>query len=182
LAALSVLAPSQTVLDVGAGPHARAQAIADEIRSAGDADMGVIGAGMLKRVDGGGDLSGLIAYPSEEIVVIRVPGSGVREAMERSIANLPDSNDAFLQISGLSVWYSASATAGSRVLEIRVGDAALDPSRQYTIAMPASLAHGALGYFKVWDKRQIVKNTGTKLEAALKNKTGAVRSPRYISR
>lgn len=162
-------------------PHAGAQAAADVIRDTAGTDAAFLAAGLLKE-SASGDLASLLQYPTEEIVVVTLSGAEMRKAMERSLANYPQPNQAFLQISGVAVTFSQSAAPESRVLEITVSDSPLSATRQYTVAMPATLARGALGYFKIWDKSQITKSTGITLEAALKGKTGSARGARYLAK
>lgn len=173
--------PAQLSNDPGAGPHARAQAAADFIRDAAKTPLAFLPAGLLKQPDPGGDLASLILYPTNEIVVVRLSGAEIREALERSLASYPSSSNAFLQISGATVIFSPSASR-ERATEVKIGDSLLEPSRQYEVAMPESLARGALGYFKIWDKSKIVRNVGKTLDEVLKGKTDIVRSPRYIAR
>jgi len=178
---LSLSAFAQLSNDPGAGPHARAQAAADLIREEANTPLAFLPAGLLKQPDPGGDLASMILYPTNEIVVVRLSGAEIREAFERSLANYPTPSNAFLQISGATVVFSSSASR-ERVLEVKIGDSPLEASRQYEVTMPESLARGALGYFKIWDKSKIVRNTGKTLDEVLKGKTDAVRSPRYIAR
>jgi 2',3'-cyclic-nucleotide 2'-phosphodiesterase (5'-nucleotidase family) len=175
-----VPAQAQMSNDPGAGPNARAQAIADVIRDVARSDAAFVAAGLLKSTDPGGDLSAYIQYPTDEIVVVKLSGSEIKEAIERSVSSYPDSSSAFLQISGMTVRFNPKGASGSRVQEIKINDSVLDASRVYTVAMPESLARGALGYFRIWDRAKISSNTGVKLENALAGKTNTVRQPRYF--
>ncbi len=174
------LAIAQVVSDVNSGPHARAQAAADALKESTQADIAFLAAGLLKQPDPGGDLAGLLQYPSDEVVVMRLLGKQIFDAAEKSVSNYPDSSSAFLQLSGMVVTFNPSAPSGSRVKEISVNEMPLDKGNSYQVAMPASLARGALGYFKIWEKSQIVSTSGKSVEDVLKGKTGSVRSPRYI--
>ncbi len=174
---------AQLSSDPAGGPHAQAQAAADVVAQRAGTSAAFLPAGILKSSPGAAsDLSALLQFPSDEIVVVRLKGKEITEALERSVANLPDANSAFLQLSGISVVYSASAQPGSRIVEVKIGDNAVQNAKDYEIAMPASLARGALGYFKIWDKSRIVRSTGVTLGDALKGKTGSVPSPRYVAR
>lgn len=168
--------------DVGAGPNARAQAVADEIRSAGAADAAFVAAATFKVPDPGGDLAAFVQFGTEEVVVMGLTGKQILEALERSVSAYPESNNAFLQVSGLDIVFNPNAPANSRILEAKLDGTALDPGKSYSVAMPASLARGAVGYWKIWDKSQISRSTGVTLEQLLKGKTGAVRTPRYTAR
>lgn len=182
LALVASVGFAQMSNDVGAGPNARAQAVADEIRSAAAADAAVIAATTFKMPDPGGDLASFVQYGTEEIVVMSVTGKQILEALERSVSAYPESNNAFLQVSGLEVVINPKAPGNSRVVEVKLDGTALEPGKSYSLAMPASLARGAVGYWKIWDKSQITRSTGVTLEQLLKGKTGAVRTPRYTAR
>lgn len=167
--------------DPGAGPHAQSQSAADFLRDEAGADLAFLPAGMLNK-DAIGDLATLLKYPTDELVILRLTGKEVLGALERSVSYYPESNSAFLQISGAVVTFSVSAQPGSRILSVEIGGVPLDPNNRYNVAMPASLARGALGYFKIWDTNKIDKSLGVTLEKILKGKTGAVRTPRYVVR
>lgn len=181
LSLLLLLIPSATISqEIGIRAHPMAQAAADVVREAAGADIAFLAAGLLK--ESTGDLASIMRYPTDEIVVITLSGAQLKKALERSLSNYPQPNDGFLQISGMTVVFSESAPPESRILEVKVGDALLSAGRQYTAAMPATLARGALGYFKIWDRSQISRNSGQTLESKLKGKTGSVRISRYIAK
>jgi hypothetical protein len=167
--------------DFGSKAHPSVQAAADYVRSAAGTDVAFIPAGMLKEGNAN-DLATWLQHPGDEIVVVSLRGSELTAALERSVANYPLANSGFLQLSGLQVTFSPSRPPESRVIELLVGGSAVDSARQYEVAMPTSLAYGSLGYFKIWDRSNIKRKTGTTLEAALKGKSGSVRESRYIVR
>lgn len=166
--------------DVGSESHPVAQAAADAIRDAAGADGAFIAAGLLKDGALSGDLAGIFQYPTDEIVVVRLSGAEVRQALERSLSTHPSSSRSFLQLSGMVVTFSSSKPAESRVLDVVVDGKKLDAGGTYEIAMPESLARGALGYFRIWNSSRIVRSLDTTIEATLKGKTGEVRESRYI--
>lgn len=166
--------------DVGSEPHPVAQAAADAIRSAASADGAFIAAGLLKEGSLTGDLAAIFQYPTDEINVVRLSGAEVRQALERSVSSYPSSSRSFLQLSGFVVTFSASKPAESRILDVVVDGKKLDPNGTYEIAMPESLARGALGYFRIWNSSRIVRSLNATIEATLKGKTGEVRESRYV--
>ena len=167
--------------DLGSKPHPSAQAAADIVRSVAGADVAFLPAGLLKEGNVN-DLASWLQHPGDEIVVVTLRGSDLTNAIERSVANYPLANSGFLQVSGLQVTFSPSRQPESRVVEILAGGSQVDAGRQYQVAMPTSLAYGSLGYFKVWNRSQITRRTGTTLEAALKGKSGSAREARYTVR
>ena len=171
---IAVLATAQG-LDTsgcGIGPNAAAQIVVDAIRASAKADIGLQPAGFFSEgklgasVDAAG-LNKLLTYPQEEIYVVTLTGAQVRKALERSLSLLPQENHAFLQISGGTVTYSASAPAQSRVRRVLVGGKPLSDGATYRAAMPATLARGALGYFTVWQKSDISQQTGVTVDSSV---------------
>jgi 2',3'-cyclic-nucleotide 2'-phosphodiesterase/3'-nucleotidase/5'-nucleotidase len=134
--------------------------VADAIRSATEADFAFVQASALQPVMitqktlSSDDLRAMLVFPDEAIVVLRLDGGRIRAALERSLGVLPNPSKGFLQVSGLSVRFDSSQAPGARVREIVVSKtkAALDPKTTYRVAMPASLAKGALGYFRVFNR------------------------------
>jgi hypothetical protein len=167
--------------DLGSKAHPSAQAAADIIRSVAGADVAFLPAALLKEGNTN-DLATWLQHPGDEIVVMSLRGSDLVKAIERSVANYPLANSGFLQLSGLQATFSPTRQPESRVVELLVGGSGVGPERQYTVAMPSSLAYGSLGYFKIWNRSQITNRTGRTLEAALKGKTGSARESRYITR
>jgi hypothetical protein len=68
----------------------------------------------------------------------------------------------------MKVEYNPKAASGSRVTSITIGDRDIVPTEQYTIATSAPLARGALGYFRIWEKSQITRNTEQTIEEGVK--------------
>lgn len=138
--------------------------VADSFRAAMNADLAFVSAGDLKAssapiVPGkvqSDDLAALLAYPDEPLVVLALDGRKVREALERSVSSFPRPGLSFLQVSGCQVIFDASRADGDRVISLSIGGKPVVNEQAYTVAMPNSLANGALGYWKTWSKRNIV--------------------------
>jgi 2',3'-cyclic-nucleotide 2'-phosphodiesterase (5'-nucleotidase family) len=89
----------------------------------------------------------LAALPfRNHVVTIEISGGKLREAIENGLSRLPDAAGRFPQVSGMSVEYDPQRPAGSRVLSISVGGAALDPARIYRVATNDFMARGGDGY------------------------------------
>lgn len=157
-----------------------AQAAADVIRAAAQADVAFLPAGVIKPEFRSGELSKMLQFPSDQVVVVELTGAQVRSALERSVSLLPSPNPGFLQVSGIVVTYAPRGVANSRVKEVTVAGAALVAGSKYKVAMPSSLGRGGLGYFTVWKKEQIVETLpGTTVETLLRGKTGTENTPRW---
>jgi len=107
-----------------------------------------------------------LLFPDEPTVVVEMPGRMVKEALERGLAFLPRPSTMFLQVSGVSVTFRATDPLGRRISEITVGGAVISADKTYQVAMPGSLAKGAMGYDRVFTDLKI-KQTGPSLSEAL---------------
>jgi 5'-nucleotidase / UDP-sugar diphosphatase len=76
----------------------------------------------------------------------KLTGLALQEALEHSVARLPEPSGRFLQVSGLSYVVDQTAAAGSRIKEIQVNGRPLDSNRRYTVAVNQFLAEGGDGY------------------------------------
>ena len=112
-------------------------------------------------------LVGALLFPEESVVMIELTGAELKQALERSLAFVPRPSTALLQVSGVSVSYRSSEMPGQRVTEVRVGSAPLEMDRKYRVAMPISLAKGAMGYYRVYGTAREAKAVGPTLRAAV---------------
>lgn len=161
--------------------HLPSQAAADAIRAAAATDAAFLAAGLVKE-GSRDDLATILQYPTDEVVVVNLTGKQVRQALERSLSLYPQPNGSFLQLSGFEVVFSKSGKPNARVVSVTANGARLDEGKSYTVAMPANLGRGGLGYFRIWDKSKIVKTlTGTTLESVLKGKRYVETSPRWVA-
>ncbi len=163
------------------GPHKPSQSAADALREATGADVAFLPAGMVRNLNSVQDLAQILQYPTDLVGVIKISGSQVRQALERSVSLLPLGSSSFLQLSGLEATYSKSAPAEKRIISVMVGSSKLDDSKDYRIAMPMALARGGLGYFKVWKSDQIEKTAEQSLESILSGKKVTLTSDRWIA-
>lgn len=166
------------------GADKASQAAADVLRDYANTDGAFLAAGLVKSSfqKDRDDLSNLIQFPTDELVVVTITGAQVKQAFERSLSLFPQGNTSFLQISGFEVTFAKDAPSGQRVTQVRCNGQALDESKNYQIAMPSSLGRGGLGYFKIWDKTKITKTfEKATLESILKGKRFAESSPRWVS-
>jgi hypothetical protein len=164
------------------GSHQPSQAAADVLREFAGTDGAFLAAGLVKESFQRDNLASLLQYPSDDVVVVNLTGAQIRQAFERSLSLLPQSNTSFLQISGFEVAYSRGAAPGSRIVGVTADGSRLEEERVYSIAMPSSLGRGGLGYFKIWDKSKIARTLeGTTMEDVLKGKRFVATSPRWQS-
>ncbi|WP_372423707.1 bifunctional metallophosphatase/5'-nucleotidase [Salinarimonas chemoclinalis] len=79
-------------------------------------------------------------------VLVTISGEDLKLALEHGYARLPEAAGSFAQISGLSVVVDPSEAPGSRVQEVTVGRAPLDPNATYRLATNDFLLRGGDGY------------------------------------
>ena len=178
LAVASVLALAQDGPEVGS--HQPSQSAADVLRVFAGADCAFMAAGLVKSSFEKDNLASLLQFPSDEVVVVNLTGSEIKQVLERSVSLYPQPNPSFLQLSGLEATFSRNGTPGQRIVNVAVNGAKLDDKRTYSVAMPASLGRGGLGYFKIWDTSKIAKTFDkTTVEKVLKGKRFTETSPRW---
>lgn len=168
--------------DAGNSSHLGSQSAADAIRDFANADGAFIAAGNTNPDFDKSNLASLIQFPTDPIVIVKLKGSEIRLAFEKSVALFPESNRSFLQISGFTAEFSASAAVDSRILNVTATGGNLDENRIYDIAMPLSLGRGGMGYFKIWDKAKISKTLDATMETVLKGKKLTETTPRWQQR
>ena len=133
--------------------------VADALRAAAAADFAFIQASALQPVTiapgelGLEEIRSMLVFADEPITVLRLDAGRIEDALERSLGLLPNPNKGFLQLSGLKVRFDQRRPPGKRVQSIVVAknDTPLDRQKTYRVAVPESLAKGALGYFRVFD-------------------------------
>lgn len=178
--ALGMVSASALAEDPENGPNLPAQAAADALREYTGADGAFLAAGQLKGASARDSLSSLLAFPTDAIVVVSLTGAQVRQAFERSVSLYPQASPFFLQISGFEVVFHKNPSASPRVASILANATKLDDGKKYTIAMSSSLARGAYGYFKVWDRTAISRSfDNITLETVLKGRAYTDTKPRY---
>lgn len=160
--------------------HGPSQAAADVLREAAGAEIAFLPAGMIKDAGSSDDLASLLKYPNDTLSVVELRGEQIRLALEKSVALYPSAYDSFLQLSNLEVTFRKDGAPENRVVSIIFNGAKIESNRAYSVAMPSTLARGGLGYFRIWDKRQIKKTIeGVSLEDVLKGKRATESPSRY---
>lgn len=132
--------------------------VADAVRLSVTADVALVPAAAFKgsKAASPETAAALLDPATDEIVVLGVRGSQLKDALERSVSFAGTPFAGFLQVSGLSFQYNSHNEIGERVVKVTVGGAALDPKRLYKVATTRPLADGQQGYFQIWKKDQIL--------------------------
>jgi 5'-nucleotidase/UDP-sugar diphosphatase len=127
--------------------------VADAIREAATADVGIVNAGYIR--GGGVHESGEILtwrtlveelpFPNR-VIGLEVKGKILRQVLENAVSGYERRAGRFLQLSGLEVVYNVALPVGERVVSARVGGEEINPERLYKVAMPEFLANGGDGF------------------------------------
>jgi 2',3'-cyclic-nucleotide 2'-phosphodiesterase (5'-nucleotidase family) len=180
----ATLAPAPAASPITTGPVGAVETeagnlVADALRAAARADLAFVPAaafkpnGSVARTATGEQIATQLLEPSDEsVVVVRLKGSQILEALERSVSLRPQASGTFLQVSGIRFSFDANKRANQRVSGITIGGTALDPDRVYSVAMTRSLAAGQQGYFRIWAGKS-ADATGKTVADALRELVGA---------
>ena len=150
--------------DVAKSETALGSLVADATRKLLRTDLAFIAASELKPKEppipagkiATADVQPLVSYPDDSLDVLQLTGKAIRQALEKSVSIYPQPNLGFLQVSGIQFTFDPKKPAGGRVTSIKIGNAALNDTLTYTVAVTHSIANGALGYWKVWEQDRIV--------------------------
>lgn len=135
----------------------------------GPCEMGIaVAEAMLERVrgqgieialqNGGGVRAGIDAGPvtmGEVLTVLPfqntlstffITGAVLTEALENGLSQVEDGAGRFPQVAGIEVVYDPAAAPGSRVREVTVGGAPLDPEKRYGVVSNNYIRNGGDGY------------------------------------
>jgi 2',3'-cyclic-nucleotide 2'-phosphodiesterase (5'-nucleotidase family) len=148
---------------------------ADAVKSAAGLEIALVNASQIRPMDLPAgpiteeQISAALAYPDEPVARISLKGSQVRACLERGLSLLPLPNKGLLQVSGLKVKFDSRQPSGARVTEVTTLDGKpLEATKDYKVAMPASLAKGAGGYFMILNGAA-VETLDTTLQQAVVN-------------
>lgn len=80
------------------------------------------------------------------MVLLRVSGQALIDALENGVSELPALEGRFCQVSGLAYKYDRSAPPMSRVTFARIGGQPIDPEHKYILATRGCMARGKDGF------------------------------------
>lgn len=133
--------------------------VTDAMRIYSKADIAFVLASDLKKITpiNAGEvdstqITAALAYPNDTISTIKLTGTQIINALNKSLFIYPNSYMGFMQISGISVTFNPQKSVRDKVVDIKIKKENIDPEHIYTVAMPTSLANGAGGYWKIWGK------------------------------
>jgi 5'-nucleotidase / UDP-sugar diphosphatase len=120
--------------------------VSDTMRNYTSSDISLINAGSLRSSLDKGPINiegvfKVMPYPNE-IIVVKLTGSDVLEALNRSVQGTrADEDGGFLHVSGISF-----AIKGKKIENVMVGRAALDPAKTYSVTITDFMYSGGDGY------------------------------------
>ena len=101
------------------------------------------------------DIRALLPF-ANTVVLLEIPGTALRAALEHSVSTLPQPAGRFLQTAGLRYAVDPERPPGARVGAVEVQGQPLDPGRAYRVAVPDFLARGGDGYAMLATGRVVV--------------------------
>lgn len=122
------------------------------------------------------DLLKSVQYKDDPVVIVKLKGSQLKKAFENSLKLLPQKSPEFLQVSGLIVEFNPDGGQEKRVVSIKINGSTVADSASYNIAMPSILAHGALGYYKIWDGTKNIEETSMTVSQAVTDYLNSIKS------
>lgn len=142
-------------------------------------NAGSIGEGIPKGKILPEDIERLSPYLEDTIVILKLEGRKIRQALERSVQLFPKEGLNFLQVSGLSFSFDPNKKALERVVEIvvqsktkgedkgKVEPTPLKEDKTYQVVTLSFLARGEIGYYRIFNEKDIISETRITLKEAL---------------
>lgn len=129
----------------GRGESALGDWLADVLREAADADVGLINSGGIRRDLVAGPVTALHIHEvlpfANSLVTVRLSGAELAAVADWNAAAQVSGDHGILQISGLAYAIAPGAEgAPARAVEVTVGGRPLDPAASYLVAMPDFVA------------------------------------------
>jgi 2',3'-cyclic-nucleotide 2'-phosphodiesterase (5'-nucleotidase family) len=159
---------------VRGGEAAIGNLIADAMRTATGADVGLMNGGGIranKLYAAGSTLTRrdvLAELPfGNVVVVLELSGADLKAALENGVSAVEEGAGRFPHVSGMTVVADVSKPAGSRIVAVEVGGAPLDPAKTYTVATNDFMARGGDDYVALRNGDYVVGPRDGKLLASV---------------
>jgi len=98
-------------------------------------------------------------------VMTEITGQQILDAMENGVGQVENGSGRFPQISGMTLVYDPTAPAGSRVVQLMIGDSEVDVNATYTFATNDYALGGGDGYSMLGGGRLIISAGNANLMA-----------------
>ena len=146
--------------------------VADAMREAVDADIGITNGGGIRgntTYAAGTEISRrdiLTELPfGNSTVKLEMTGAAVLAALENGFSAVENVSGRFPQVSGVTVTVDLDKPAGERVLSVLVGESPLDEDATYTLATNDYMGNGGDGYSMLGEATQLLSAIDTQLMA-----------------
>ncbi|KAL8997813.1 MAG: hypothetical protein Q9169_002984 [Polycauliona sp. 2 TL-2023] len=107
-------------------------------------------------------------FPFEDpVIVVRVRGQKIREALENSVALVPALEGRYCQVSGMRFRYDPSFESGKRVKWVEINGEPLQEERMYTMATRGYMGRGKDGFTSL-----LVRSEGGEAEEIVSEENG----------
>lgn len=168
---------SSTALDsrrseVRARENAIGNLIADAIREAVGAEIGIVNGGGIRgdrQYPAGHQLTRrdiLTELPFGNVtMLIELKGSDLLATLEHSVSRVAELQGRFLSVSGLTFTYDPKAPVGTRVRQVQVAGQPLDLARAYKVAANEYIVAGGDGFPDLKKGKALIDASGAKLMA-----------------
>jgi 5'-nucleotidase len=147
--------------------------LADALKAATNVDAAIIAADALTNVTlstgdlSRNDLKSLLEDPDDTVATLVLTGTQLKTVLERSVSAYPKPFDGFLQVSGITVAFNAAKAGSPRITALSVNGIPVKPDKSYRVATLSTLAHGGLGYFRMWKDGDITPTNTAALDAVV---------------
>ncbi|KAL4891146.1 Metallo-dependent phosphatase-like protein [Aspergillus ambiguus] len=112
----------------------------------------------------------LNCFPFEDpVVLLRVPGRALMDALENGVSQLPALEGRFPQVSNISYGFVPSDPPGSRVSWAKVGGSPIDYDRKYLLATRGYMGRGKDGFASL-----LVQSAGGEVEEVVDEESGVL--------
>ncbi|NBB82844.1 MAG: bifunctional metallophosphatase/5'-nucleotidase [Alphaproteobacteria bacterium] len=157
---------------VRGGETAIGNLITDAMRTATGADVAITNGGGIRadRIYEPGttltrrDIQSELPFGNKTISM-EVSGADIVAALENGFSAIEDVSGRFPHVSGMSVVYDPSAEPGSRVVEVTVDGAPIDPDATYVLATNDFMGRGGDGYEMFADAPRVIDELAGQLMA-----------------
>jgi 5'-nucleotidase/UDP-sugar diphosphatase len=100
------------------------------------------------------------------VMLIELSGADLLAALENGVSEVEDAAGRFPQISGMSFSYDPAKPAGSRVTDVKIGGAPLEPARIYKVATNEYIFGGGDGYAALGRGKPLIDASAARLLAS----------------
>jgi 5'-nucleotidase/UDP-sugar diphosphatase len=100
-------------------------------------------------------------------MLIELSGADLLAALENGVSQVEEKAGRFPQVSGMKFSYDASKPPGSRVVEVKIAGAPLDPGRNYKVATNDYIFGGGDGYAMLGKGKAIIDASAATLMATM---------------